>query len=116
MQPGPLGTDAVSIGLVLIESFSHDLQTGDTGRTCVHRAVPLPIGERALLCFRSGGRQMGGQKETSLIVTEDGSVKLIVAGEIDVPVAHELAAVLEKACTAQPPELFIALAAVSFCD
>jgi anti-anti-sigma factor len=54
--------------------------------------------------------------ETELVLNDDGSVKLIVAGEIDVSVAHELAAVVEKACAAQPPQLVIDLAAVSFCD
>ena len=59
---------------------------------------------------------MGEQMQTDLIIEDNGSARLIVGGEIDVSVAHELAAAVDKACAAAPSQLLIDLAAVSFCD
>ncbi|HET9728336.1 MAG TPA: STAS domain-containing protein [Acidimicrobiia bacterium] len=53
--------------------------------------------------------------QTNLEIRADGATLLIIAGEIDVSVAHDLAAAIDKACDAAA-ELTIDLADVSFCD
>jgi anti-anti-sigma factor len=64
----------------------------------------------------SGETVMGEQMQTDLLIEDDGSARLVVRGEIDVSVAHELAAAVDKACSAEPSKLFVDVAAVSFCD
>src|SRR5690348_18510272 len=54
--------------------------------------------------------------ETNLDVGDDGVITLALAGEIDVDVAHDLAAAVDKACRSKPRELVIDLAGVTFCD
>jgi anti-sigma B factor antagonist len=50
------------------------------------------------------------------IVMADGSVTVVVSGEIDMATSQELYAAIEHALTATHDSLSIELSAVSFCD
>jgi anti-anti-sigma factor len=53
--------------------------------------------------------------QTSVNLTQ-GVATLIVVGEVDVSVVHDLAAAIEKALGKGPPSFVIDLSAVTFCD
>jgi anti-anti-sigma factor len=59
---------------------------------------------------------MGEEMEVQVDIGSDGVATLVVTGEIDLAVAGELAAAVDKACGIMPTALLIDLAGVTYCD